>query len=73
MANNDGNRDLVLPPGSYTFVLDSTKGKVSVYVGPYKNNLSNNDQLVVWDHEKRRFVPTDAEKAIQVFPLASEG
>lgn len=72
MSNRD--RDLVLPPNTYAYVLDSTKGKVSVYVGPYKNSLSNTDQLVVWDSQQSRFTAvSDVEKAIKTFVKAGEG
>lgn len=76
MANEERgrDRDLVLPPNTFAYVLDSTKGKVSVYVGPYKNSLSNTDQLVVWDADKRRYVSVnEVERAIQVFSMAGEG
>lgn len=72
--NNAGSRDLVLPPNTYAFVLDATKGKVSVYVGPFKNSLSNTDQLVTWDANSKRFVETsDPRLAILTFPMAPEG
>lgn len=68
------NRELVLPPGTYAFVLDSTKGKVSAYVGPFKNSLSDTDQLVVWDAAGKRYTPVNTiEDAKQVFTLAGEG
>lgn len=68
------DRDLVLPPNTFAYVLDSTKGKVSVYVGPYRNSLSNTDQLVNWDPVLKRFLPVDSvDKAIQVFVKADEG
>lgn len=75
MANDDlRDRDLVLPPNTFAYILDSTKGKVSVYVGPYKNSLSNTDTLVVWDTQRSRFVPVnDVERATQVFQMAGEG
>lgn len=72
MAQRD--RDLVLPPNTYAFVLDSTKGKVSVYVGPYKNSLSNTDKLVVWDEPTKRFNEVrDMDAAISTFTRAGEG
>lgn len=72
----DGSRDreLVLPPNTFAYVLDSTKGKVTVAVGPYKSSLSNTDQLVEWDNAKQRFVfVNDVERATQVFAMAGEG
>lgn len=66
--------DLVLPPQTFAFVLDSTKGKVSAYVGPYKNSLSNTDQLVVWDEALKRVTPVSrVDAAIQTFVTAEEG
>ncbi len=68
------NRELVLPPNTYAHVLDSTKGKVSAYVGPIKNSLSDTDQLVVWNDMSQRYLPVAAiEDAIQVSALAGEG
>jgi major vault protein len=66
--------DLVLPPQTYAYVLDSTKGKVSVGVGPFKSSLSNTDKLVVWNPTARKFAEVNnAEYAIQVFASAGEG
>lgn len=66
--------DLVLPPQTYAYVLDSTKGKVSVGVGPFKSSLSNTDKLVVWNPAARKFAEVNSsELAIQVFASAGEG
>ena len=76
MANEPMGRDreLILPPNTYASVLDSTKGKVSVFVGPHKSSLSNTDQLVTWDPAQRRFIPSfEVERSVQVFPMADEG
>ncbi len=68
------NRELVLPPGTHAFVLDTTKGKVSVYVGPTKNSLSETDQPVVWDPESQRYMNVDStDRATCVWALAEEG
>ncbi len=68
------DRELVLPPNTFAFVLDSTKGKVAVYVGPKKDSLSSTDQLVEWNDQKQRFIPVnDVERATQVFAMAGEG
>jgi major vault protein len=65
-------RDLVLPPNTFAYVLDRTKGKVSAYVGPFKTSLSDTDHLVVWQGGK--FVPTpETERAVQPFIEAAEG
>lgn len=66
--------DLVLPPQTFAYVLDSTKGKVSVGVGPFKSSLSNTDKLVIWNPNVRKFTEVNnAEQAIQVFASAGEG
>jgi major vault protein len=65
--------ELVLAPNEFTFYLDKTKGIVSVVVGPYKHSLSNTDQLVVWDNEKKRFMPAGSSAAIQRFVVIPEG
>ncbi|MBI3075064.1 MAG: hypothetical protein HYY92_02530 [Parcubacteria group bacterium] len=70
------DRDLVLSPNTFVYALDATKGKVGVYVGPFRVSLSNTDLLVVWDGGKRRFTPvsdSERERAIQVFSTACEG
>lgn len=73
--NNMGrDRDLVLAPGEYAFVLDTTKGLVSVNVGPFKNSMSDTDRLVVWDKKQLRFRRVDTmTEAIQRDAIAPEG
>lgn len=69
---NEG--DLVLPPNTFAFVLDTTKGKVGAVVGPYKVSLSNTDKLVIWDANTSRFVPTTGhDRAISTFTSAAKG
>lgn len=53
MADENRN-DLVLSPNEYAYVLDTTKGQVSVYVGPNKTSLSNSDRLVQYNHNTNR-------------------
>ena len=68
------NRELVLPPRTQAFVLDSTKGRVSVYVGPSKTSLSDTDQLVLWSKEKRKFIVcNDLNLATMNWAEAAEG
>lgn len=67
------DRDLVLAPGEFAFVLDTTKGLVNTVVGPNKISMSNTDQPVVWDRSKRRFERCDIDHAIQTNPVAPEG
>jgi major vault protein len=75
MANDIGrDRDLVLAPGEFAFVLDTTKGLINTIVGPNKTSMSNTDQPVLWDKKLRRFVRVEVtDKAIQVDTIAPEG
>src|SRR5580765_62057 len=73
MPNEGRDRDLVLAPGEYAYILDTTKGLVNTIVGPNKVSMSNTDQPVIWDKEKRKFGRVDAEKAICTDSIAPEG
>lgn len=39
-------KDLVLSPNEYSYVLDETKGNVACNVGPHKMSLSQSDQFL---------------------------
>lgn len=73
MAGNDLSRDLVLAPGEFAFVQDTTKGGINVNVGPYKTSMAGTDQPVIWDKEKLKFSRVDLDKAIQRHAVAPEG
>jgi major vault protein len=67
-------RDLVLQPNEFAFVLDKTKGNVTVYVGPDKTSLSQTDHLVVFNSETKRFEQVkDLRAAVTLFVTAPEG
>lgn len=67
-------KDLVLAPNEYAFVLDETKGNVSCNVGPHKMSLSQSDKLVRFDSTTKKFVTCERYKdAIQLFTIAPEG
>jgi len=67
------DRDLVLAPGEFAYVKDTTKGLVNTIVGPNKISMSNTDQPVIWDKNLRRIVSCDVDKAIQINSIAPEG
>lgn len=74
MPNESQSNDLVLAPGEYAYVLDTTKGLVSTLVGSTKVSMSNTDKPVVWDKVAKRFKRVDQlEKAIQTNTIAPEG
>ncbi len=75
MPSDDSRRerDLILAPNEYAFILDETKGNVINYVGPHKTSLANTDQPVVFNSQNKRFARCTLEQAIQVFAIAPEG
>ena len=67
-------KDLVLAPNEYAFVLDETKGNVSCNVGPHKMSLSQSDKLVYFDAKRKKFKQVEKySEAIQLFVVAPEG
>ncbi len=73
MPENVRERDLVLAPNEYAFILDETKGHVIAYVGPFKTSLANTDRPVIFEDISRRFKRCTLEEAILQFPFAEEG
>lgn len=72
MAENQ--KDLVLSPNEYAYVLDETKGNVACNVGPHKMSLSQSDNLVKFDTRTKKFIPCERYRdAIQLFVTAPEG
>ena len=68
------DRELVLPPRTQAFVLDTTKGRIATYVGPAKTSMSETNRLVVWDVVHRKFVAAaDMNAAITTWVEAKEG
>ena len=65
-------RDLVLNPNEYAYVLDKTKGIISCVVGPFKLSLSNSDALVVFNEKTKRFEDATYSEAITTFVSAPE-
>jgi major vault protein len=66
-------RDLILAPNEYAYLLDETKGNVIDYVGPHKTSLANTDQPVIFNAKTKRFERCILEEAIQTFVIAPEG
>ena len=79
MADNDYGKqgrdtELVLDPGVFAYVRDNTKGNINTYCGPYKSSLSNTDQLVTYNSDTMKFVPSrDQQTAIQTNILVPKG
>ena len=73
MADERRERDLILAPNEYAYILDETKGNIVNYVGPHKTSLANTDQPVFFNEQTKRFERCNLERAIQLFAIAPEG
>ena len=73
MSDRGRERDLVLAPNEFAFILDETKGNINVYVGPHKTSLANTDVPVVFDSGTKRFDRKTLDQAIQMLSIAPEG
>ena len=74
--NNSMSRqkDIVLAPNEYTFVLSKTNGVIKTHTGPMTMTISAQESLVVFDAKSKQFVEVaDIEKAKQLFTSAPEG
>ena len=70
----DNKRDLVLPPGSYAYMQDVTKGVVKTYSGPTVINPTAQERPVIYDPASNTFRGTAAlEDAMRIAPIAAEG
>lgn len=72
MSEMQRERDLVLNPNEYAYVLDKTKGLISCVVGSYKMSLSTSDSLVVFNERTKRFEEANFSTAITTFVSAPE-
>jgi len=63
-------RELVLAPNEYAFILDTTKGNVNCYVGPNKTSLAGTDSMVAFNEKTKRFEPVALDRAVQTFKTA---
>lgn len=64
-------RELVLSPNEYAYVLDTTKGHINCYVGPNKTSLAQTDQPVIFNALTKRFDPAnELASAVQLFATA---
>lgn len=72
-SDSVNERDLVLAPNSFAYVLDKTQGEVVTYVGPCKVSLADSDQPTVFDPAKKKFRSVPLNDAIQNLVIAPEG
>ena len=65
--------DMIVKPLEYVYILDETKGQISIIVGPQKMSLAGTDKPVVFNAETNRFDPSDADAAIKPFVSVAKG
>lgn len=65
-------RELVLAPNEFAFILDTTKGNVNCYVGPNKTSLAGTDSMVGFNEKTKRFESVSLDHAVQTFKTAPE-
>lgn len=74
MSSETQKRDLVLPPGSYAYMQDVTKGNVKIYTGPTVINPTAQERPVAFDPQTGTFRPCQTlEEAMKISPIAAEG
>jgi len=74
MSENQPKRDLVLPPGTYAYMQDVTKGVVKTYTGPTVINPTAQEQQVVYDAASNMYRrATTLEESMKISPIAKEG
>lgn len=76
MASNkdtDYERDLVLAPNTFAYILDKSQGEVVAHVGPTKLSLADTDQPVKFNPETKRFDEVNLAASIQPLVIAPEG
>src|SRR5262249_969004 len=70
----ENKRDLVLPPGSYAYMQDVTKGVVKTYSGPTVINPTAQERPVIYEAASNTFRSvTSLEDAMRISPIAAEG
>lgn len=66
-------RELVLPPGTFAYVLDGTKGQVKMYVGPTSITQAGQDRPVRYNEKTHRFDDCSLEESMRQSVVVPEG
>jgi major vault protein len=67
-------KDIVLAPNEFTFVLSKTNGVIKTHTGPMTMTISAQESLVTFDSKTKQFMEVaDIGKAKQLFTSAPEG
>lgn len=69
----DRKRELPLPPGTYAYIMDTTKGQVKLYAGPVVINQTGQDRPVIFNHSTHKFEECTLETALQQNIVVPEG
>lgn len=66
-------RELVLSPGEYAYIQDTTSGIVKTHTGPAVINLAGQLRSIRFHPEQRRFEECDLHDAVQPCQFAPQG
>ncbi|MDE2438798.1 MAG: hypothetical protein KGN01_05410 [Patescibacteria group bacterium] len=74
MAQDNANRDIMLSPGSYLYLMNIGQGGTTmVHIGPTVVNQTPQDQAVKYDSTNNKFVKCTLEEAVQYSPRVKDG
>lgn len=73
MAENERQRDKLLPPGTFAHALDGTTAQIKTYVGPVSMSLTGQDRAVRYNPETGRFDEVNLDQAVQQIVVIPEG
>jgi major vault protein len=74
MMSDSRGKELVLAPGTYAYMQDTTKGQIKVFTGPTVINQTAQEVPVVYNHKSGQFERCEyLEQAVRKSPIAVEG
>src|SRR5436305_12953691 len=68
----NAKRDLVLPPGSYAYMQDVTKGIIKTYTGPTVINPTAQERPVAFNPANKHVDPCTPQAAVQQNEIAPD-
>jgi major vault protein len=73
MSEQNPKRELILAPGEYAYMQDTTKGVIKTLTGPTVINQTAQERPIAYHEGSKTFVPCSLEQAMRKAPIAPEG
>ncbi len=73
MSEQNQKRDLILAPGEYAYMQDTTKGVIKTYTGPTVINPTAQERPITYNERTKSFEMCRLEEAMRRAPIAPEG